>query len=613
MALRRGGLRAWPCGVGRAAFCVGLLVAAFPSHLLLAQPRTDQRLESRMLRQASARVGQGDLVGAEATLRELIRLRPQSRSAVMALDRVYRRLGRPLSIVPLVNAALEMNPGIDTLWTLKLSALADADSVRAMNMALQQWVRAVPGDPTPYREAARIYRDSGGHEAAAVVIGQGIQALGEQPALLAELGDIHARGERPEEAAQVWARALGGGQEVDEEIYRRIEVLGTSRELIVDRILEETPKPGAPPSAVDAAAALALQEGREMIAVELAGAGLPGPGASATDARAAVARLRTFALQAERWDRLQSARWAYGQIRERAHDDKSRREANGKLAELALEAQDTVASLAARGRIVEALDRGSLERRTAWADELRLRVLWSGETDLLARGITGFRAEFPEAPEWDEWAAALASRLLTQGRRAEAMGVLEGVQGPGASIERAFLLLQGGAIQEGILALQASIEGLDPGEATAVISLVLMFGKLTARGSQAAARIAVAGHRGLASESVRRTLAEVDEVPESDRPAILALGARIADASHRTGDAVSLRRQLVTTYPGAMEFPEAALRLARAVADRPGGRDEAVEILENLIVSRPDHPIVPAARDELARILAIDPARTENP
>ena len=180
--------------------------------------------------------------------------------------------------------------------------------------------------------------------------------------------------------------------------------------------------------------------------------------------------------------------------------------------------------------------------------------------------------------------------------------MLSGIEGPGSALERAFILLEGGALPEGVAVLQAALPELEPAHATEILELTLSLSELTSLGAALAAEIAIARHRGQPEEGVALVRRGVDGIPAPDRPAILAMGARAADHAGLATDATAFRRRIVSEHPDAREFPEAAIRLARAVAADPGGVEEAVRILEALIVSRPDSPVVPGARRELRRI-----------
>lgn len=269
----------------------------------------------------------------------------------------------------------------------------------------------------------------------------------------------------------------------------------------------------------------------------------------------------------------------------------------------ALSAGDTGAALAVRHRVTAAYRPGSADHFTAWTAELRLRVA-AGDPEEASAALAAFREERPGSPDLDELAATLAPRLLARGMRDAALEVLSGIEGPGAALERAFLLLEGGALTDGTAALRVALPELEPSHATEMLELSLALGELTDAGGRLAADAAVARHRGRAGQAVRTVQQGVEALPAPDRPAVLALGARAADEAGLAVEAAALRRRIVAAHRDAREYPEAALRLARAVASEPGGRDEAVAILEALIVARPESPVVPGARRELELIRA---------
>ena len=270
---------------------------------------------------------------------------------------------------------------------------------------------------------------------------------------------------------------------------------------------------------------------------------------------------------------------------------------------LALSAGDTAAALDARGRITDLYPPGTTDRTSAWAEELRIRVV-AGDPGEVATALAAFRDEHPESSDLDGLASTLAPRLLAHGMREAALEVLDGIEGPGAALERAFLLLEGGAFPDGIAALQVALPDLAPSFATEMLDLALALSEVTAVGAALAANAAIARHRGRPDEAAAIVREGIDNVPAPDRPAILAMGARAADQAGLAAEAASFRRRIVAEHRGAREYPEAALMLARAVAVAPGGRDEAAAILEALIVAQPESAVVPGARRELERIRA---------
>lgn len=568
---------------------------------LAAHQRADPRLENRMLREASAHEAREEFEQAEATLRELLGLQPRSSSAVFALERVLRRDGRLVEVLPVFDRYLAGSPSSHRVWERKIAALVEADSLAALEPCVQNWIRAVPGAPEPYLGGARVLGEAFGSGKATELIEEGLKLLGDLPELLVELGEMEFAAGRLDQGAAAWSRALERDRAGRGEIFRRVEELGDEREAVAGRIVADLGSEPTTVSRLEAGAELALREGLGGDARDMAQAAR-----TRLEDREARGFLNGFARKAEDFQDHESALWAYLRIRGMTDDPAEARATDERLAAAALAAGDTAAALVARHRITESYAAGTSERRVAWIEELDILVS-SPDTEAAIAALTAFKGEYPGASDLDVLSAALASRLLGEGKRAEAMEVLSGIEGPGAALERAFILLEGGALREGIAVLQAALPELEPAHATELLELTLALSELTTAGARLAAEIAISRHRGTPGEGAAAVRGGVDALPASDRPTLLALGARAAEEAELDEDAASFRRRIVAEHPDAREFPEAALRLARAVAARPGGPDEAVRILEALIVSRPDSPVVPGARRELRRI------RTGNP
>ncbi len=577
------------------AVTAGLAVAAAP--LSAFQSRPDPRLEHRMLRQAAAQEARGELEEAEATLRELLALRPGSSAAVFALERVFRTGDRLPDLLPLAGAFLERKPSAGRVWGLNVAVLVEIEEISLLEETVQAWIDVDPASSIPYLEGAKAFRDAFGAEKGAELLEAGLAALGElPPPLLIELGDLYAAVGSVEKASSAWARALGRDRARRGAIFRRIEGLGEGSGDAAALIVAALEAEPTTVSRLEAGAELALRQNLGDDFRALAQSAL-----ERLDDREARGFLAGLAGKAEDLGRDRSALWAYTKLREAARDPVEARVGDERLAGAALAAGDTAAALEAMRRIMESHPPGSTDRRTAWTDELRIRVA-SGDPEGAATVLAAFRAEFPESHDLDALSAKLASRLLGMGMRAEAMEVLGGIEGPGAALERAFLLLEGGAFPEGVAALQASLPELEPADATEMLDLTLALSELTPLGGRLAAEVAIAKHRGRPMQGVLAVQERIEALPAPDRPPVLALGARAADQAGFGDIAAAFLRRIVAEHEEAREFPEAAMRLARAAAAEPGGRDEAVRILEALIVNRPDSPVVPGARRELRRI-----------
>ena len=587
---------------GRAATLVAVAAMVLGAvHAAEGQSRSDPRLENRMLRQAMAQEARGDLEQAEATLRELLRLHPSSSAAVFGLERVFRAGGRVAEVLPVVDAYLGVEPDAATIRGLGVKVLTETGARAELETAVEAWILAVPGSPDPYSEGAVAYAEVLGAGKAAELLEEGLSVLNDPPVLLIELGDVHMAAGRVEDGAAAWARALGRDRARNGDVFRRVEDMGEGRTVAAAIIVGRMGDEPTTVSRLEAGAELALREELEAEAEALAGAAR-----ERLDDPEARGFLKGFARKAEDLDRQGSALWAYGLLVELVDDPAEARSNDERLARTAMAVADTAAALAARRRITESYNPGSPQRQSSWTDELRIQVV-AVDVETAVEALGAFRDEYPEAAELDELSAALASRLLGGGMREAALEVLNGIEGPGAGLERAFLLLEGGAVGDGIVSLQASLPNLEPSRATEILELSLALGELTSTGARLAAHVAITGHRGHPEDGIDAVAAGIDAVPASDRPTILAMAARAADAAGHGEVATDFRRRIVVEHSDAREFPEAAVRLARAVAAQPGGRDEAVRILEALIVGQPDSPIVPGARRELQRLLASGP------
>lgn len=570
-----------------------MLAAAAP---LDAQRRLADPYEGRMLREAAAAEARGDLTAAEAALRELVRRRPRSSAAVFALERALRHGDRLPAIAPVVEAHLEANPGAVSVRSMQLRILGEMDSVAALNDAVRRWIRTDAQTPRPYREGARAHAAGGRLDAAAALLRQGLEALGRQPALLMALGDVHAEAARFGAAAEAWAVAMGSDRARSAEVLDRLDTFEKGRKEVAQALIAALIEPPASVSRLEIGAELALREGWEDQARAILEGALPR--LSDVEARGL---LKGFARRAEDLGLYATAVWTYERLRSSAADRAAARRNDERIAAAAMAAGDAIAATEAMKRVRESHPPQSAERRKAWASEVRL-ALAAGGPQAGREAFSAFRREFSGAPELDELAADVVAALVQAGERDAALEALDGVAGPEAGLERGFLLLEAGLVAEAMEALQGALPGLDPFAATETLDLLAAMGRLGPAGARLAARVAVLGRRGTATQAVHVAEEGIGGVPASDRAPVLALAARTADAGGLAEAAAGFRRRIVSGHEDSVEFPEAAVRLAKALAERPEGVEEAVRILEDLIVARPGSPVVPEARRELNRL-----------
>jgi hypothetical protein len=266
----------------------------------------------------------------------------------------------------------------------------------------------------------------------------------------------------------------------------------------------------------------------------------------------------------------------------------------------ALEAGDPGMALEAQRRVVASYPRRSEEGRRAQAEAIRLQA--RAEPDRVQESWRTFREVFPDAPELDEVGAAVAVSLQARGDVEGAAAVLEGIEGPRSTLERGYLLLAGGDIEEGRAALLAAVSGLPPIEATSVIQFSSTLGRLSESGKEALVAAGVEAHRGRGAAASAALAEKAGGLPERDRASVLAEAARMAESFGSPDGAASIRERLVADHPDAPETAEASLSLARHVASVEGDTEGAIRLLEDLITRRPTAAVVPEARLELERL-----------
>lgn len=551
--------------------------------------------ESRLLREASARESRGDFDGAEQVLRRLLQGSPASSGGLFALERVLRSKGDTRGLLPAVDSFLAHEPTSSGVRYLKLRVLLELDSLDALEAEGDAWLRFQPKSEIPYREVARVYERAFGPSRALDVLRQGRGAVGRPDVLALEMGDLLVTLGEVDSALQEWALAVGddGGQ--TPVVSKRVAGL------------PDTPQQAA--RTLVANLAKAKETGRRRAAVLVALDMKLGPEAldgarrlaGDLDERPRTSFLADVARRARDAGLGEVASWAYGELGQEAGSPAERRQFDQRLVEVSLADGDTAAALEAQRRVMESYTLGSADRRRASAQVIRLEGATAPPERLRAL-LDGFREAFPEAPELDELAAAVAGALLGRGDAEGAAAVLEGMAGPRSSLQRGYLLLANGQVAEARTAFLLSLSGLNPSDATGVIQFAGLLGRLSPTGGALLAQAGALSHEGRGAEAVEALAEGLDGVPEEERPALLAEAARMADGAEAWDEGAKLRGRILEEFPDSPEVGEAALVLARFHARTPAGRAEAIRLLEDLVTDRPNAAVVPDARRELERL-----------
>jgi tetratricopeptide (TPR) repeat protein len=551
--------------------------------------------EAALLREAAALESRGDYEGAEVVLRRLLEESPTSSGGLFALERVLRQQGDVVSILPAVDAFLAQNPESSGVRSLGLRVLVEADSTEAVRRGAEAWLAADPQSEVPYREVSRVYEGAFGVEAALEVLARGRETIGRPDALALERGDLLAGGGDVDAAADEWSLAIGEDAGQVAAVVRRIRGLDEGADAAGERLV------------VNLAGSEALEARRAgaRIAVDLRledrALGLVRDVAGDLDGRARTTFLSDIARRAREHDLVRLASWAYDELGEEAATPAERRQFDQRVVDVALASGDTVAALAAQRRLAASFAPGSVDRRRASAQVIRLQGS-GADAEELREMLASFREEFPNAPELDELTATVAGALQSRGDAEAAAGVLEGVAGPQSSLERAYLHLAAGDLAEGRAALLLAVTGLPPSEATSVIELSGLLGRLSPEAGRAIANAGVEAHRGRPREAATRLAEAASDLGADERAPVLAQAAKLASDGGELRLAAGIRQRLVEEHPDAPELAEASLALARWHARTAAGRGEAIRLLEDLIIRRPNAAVVPDARLELEKL-----------
>ncbi|MBI4544714.1 MAG: tetratricopeptide repeat protein [Gemmatimonadetes bacterium] len=583
-------------GVAGAVLLAALLAAGAGAGAAAAQVVNGQGAEEiRLLRESAVREATGDLAGAERILREILADRPESLSALLSLERLLRMQERTAELLPLIDRLLAVDPASAIGHQMRLRTYSALDRVAELEQAGESWIRATPRLETPYREIARAWEARGEYAPAVEVLERGRRRVGREDALALELGDQYAALGDYARAVREWNRAVGG------------DARGL---LLVRRRLASLPDGGAQllPALIDS-----LTGGRTSIERRRAAAELAIDAGLGTRAEA-IARLVAEALTgAERQSFLvETARradgaslpalayWGYSTLLAEGGPVEQLLAVRSRLAELALALGDTAAARESYLALERAAAVGSAERRRAAAVRLELTAR-EGKAAAAAREFDEFRRQFPEAPELDAVAAALAASLAAEGEVERAERLLVGINGPRSNLARGRLALRQGEVARARSAFLAAAPALHGAEATQAIALATLLGRVLPEGGRLLARALARAGTGEVAGAVALLHKGAGELHVSERPAVLDFAATLADLAELREEASRIRREIIAEHPRAPEVAAALLGLARALLEQPSGLEEAQELLRRLILEHPRSALVPQARRELER------------
>lgn len=128
--------------------------------------------------------------------------------AVLGLERVYAELGISDSLLAPLDSIIAQQPREVVYRTVQLRTLQILRRDDKLRDAFERWVRAMPKDPAPYREYARILIQFGRPSTADSIVSRGRIALGSLHDLEYENAQLRAAMGEWIPSAQSWRRAL---------------------------------------------------------------------------------------------------------------------------------------------------------------------------------------------------------------------------------------------------------------------------------------------------------------------------------------------------------------------------------------------------------------------
>ena len=494
-------------------------------------------------------------------------------SAILGLERVYAELGMSDSLLPPLDTLIATHPREAVFRTVQMRTLQILRRDDRMREAFERWVRAVPRDPTPYREYARLLIQLNRPATADSVIARGKLALGTLKDLEYENAQLRAALGEWVPSAQAWRR-----------------VLTDSPHLAIASSFSLAPAPQA------------SRDGIRLALMALPAD--PGP-------RRALAELElTWGFAAQAWDALRTLRpdtaaaTMWEEFGERAYSEERWSLARDAFAaaagarrtpELALRAASASLRAGAPAEVFTFVPASVFERDPQRAAREYL-PLYVGA--LVALGRTpeadSLIARFDRylAPgQRTRLAKMVATAWVRAGDLTKARQALSAVGPEGDSSEAAgWLALYEGRLGAARTLLKTSRE---PNSDLALAMGIVARAKGDAAPQLGAAFLALARN-----DSVGAAAKFVDAAAKHAEvaPALLLVASRLR--ASKPDEAVPLWQRIVTEFPASPEAVESELEWARLLRRR-GDVAGAIAHLEHLILGAPQSALLPQARREL--------------
>ena len=517
--------------------------------------------------------GSGKCKEAIPIFRQALGATDDPAGALFGLERCVAEAGNPDTLLFIIDSVLAKRPRDPVARTIQLRTLTNTQQVDAARLAFQNWVNAVPGDATPFREYARLLLDAGLTRTADTVLTFAMQRLGGGRQVAAELAELKGALGMWEASATNWRQAMSYAPYLE---ASAVFVLGAANGAARDTIrgiLEADPKD---------------------LGVRRILAGLEMRWRSPREAWDAISVLTPTDSVVESW--LQFA-------------------ADAEERESWLVARDAYAAAVGRRRQASlvtrvahaALQGGEPASALAWADSL---MAWKDTSQAGAMALIRLRA-------LGQLGRAAAADSLLQAREASLDPVTRGdavravawawVRRGDIPRARAALARGGEESDERSSAWMALYEGdlktartglrrLDEVTRDAVLALSVL-ARTRAERSEGIGHAFLALARSDTAAAAKEFESTAKDVADAS-PLLLAIAARLFRATSDSARSEVIWDNVIKTYAQSPEAAESDLEWAK-VLRRRGSTADAILRLEHLILTYPQSALVPQARREL--------------
>ncbi len=589
--------------VREVALASALLLAM--AALGLGQSMSRQELVMR-LRQAESLERAGELDRALEMLGQVLEVSPAEPRAILAVERVNRRLRHSEETLVVAQRAKQVSPGAAVPREVELRVLAELGRFEDLSEAGEDWLRASPGSEQAYREFATILRRNGVIAEAEAVLRRGRDAVERPTALSSELADLFVEQSRWREAAAEWASILR-------------ETPGLGWDLISFKLERLGPRAGPAAEALIVQLAGGSATPLDRMVVSVAAIYADRPDVARREAASIIGEMSPaqrdkfisqLARVASRRSQPEMVAWSYRLLLPHVTEDSVRFDLARQIVQYDLSAGDTISALDILSEVLERS--GSHSRSHQWASAWEIRLLAAATQPRRAeKAFERHVSLYPQDRSLLSLALVVAAANVRKGRLKEADRVLSSVPDDPTdphlqarmAAARGYLALYAGHYDDArteLEAASAALAGAERGEALRFLGYLRNASEAELDALADAHRAHLQDRPGAAYDEL---MSGLRVAPASQaRPGLLLLAGDYAIEAGAVNRAEAVLRRIPEEFPEAGEAPVALMTLADALAYDAERRDDAIELLETLILGYPESALTPIARRRLAEI-----------